>query len=168
VTAANHFIVPVADLMRHHGSSRHVTVEAPVDWHVELSGVRPDPPLVAGLTATRVTGGILFRGEVAVTVDHSCHRCLEPSEEVIVVEVAQLYSDRTDPDGEDYSLDRDLADLEPMLRDEVMLAMPLLPTCDPECPQLVEGLGSDLNIEASAGEPGGASPFAVLKDLLGD
>jgi DUF177 domain-containing protein len=167
VSRVNTFLVSVADLMRRHGASRRVTVEAPVEWRVELSTVQPSPPLTADLTATRVTGGILFRGDVTVGAVHSCHRCLEPIHETLVVDVAQLYSDRHEEE-EDYSLDGDLADLEPMLRDEVLLAMPLLPTCDPECAQLVQGTVSDLNDGASADEAGGASPFAVLKDLLGD
>jgi uncharacterized metal-binding protein YceD (DUF177 family) len=54
-----------------------------------------------------------------------------------------------------------------MLRDEVLLAMPLAPTCSEDCPGLVETSQTDLNGGSADEGEEPASPFAVLQDLLG-
>ena len=71
--------------------------------------------------------------------------------------------------GEDpeYPLDQDVADLEPVLRDAVLLTFPLLPLCDPECRGLCATCGADLNTGACPGhEEMTESPFTVLRGLL--
>lgn len=164
------FIVNISDVLRSDGGSRELRIEAAVDWHLELSAVLPDPPLTAILDATRVSGGVLFRGTVSTRVRHTCHRCLDAWDRDLDVGFAQLFSDAGDPAGDDdYTLEGEQVDLEPLLRDEVLLAMPISPTCPEGCRQeLVAGTESDLNTESPAEDAGGTSPFAVLKDLLGD
>lgn len=167
---SNPFVVNISDVLRSDGGSREIRIEAPVDWHVELSAVLPEPPLTAILDATRVSGGVLFRGSASTRVRHTCHRCLDAWDEDVVVRFAQLFSDVGDAaEEDDYTLEGELVDLEPLLRDEVLLAMPISPTCPEGCrEELVAGSGSDLNTDSPADDAGGASPFAVLKDLLGD
>ena len=159
-------MVSVADVRKDRGEPRPVHIEAPVEWQVELTRVEPEPPLVADLELSHVSGGVLARGSVATTVTHTCHRCLSEQHEEIEIEVAQLYVDAASADHDDYELTGDQLDLEPMLRDEVLLALPLVPSCGEACPGLVDDHQTDLN-DASR-EPGDAdaSPFAVLKDLL--
>ena len=41
-----------------------------------------------------------------------------------------------EPDDEELSLDGDLLDLEPVLRDAVVLALPMSPLCREDCPGL--------------------------------
>lgn len=170
--SANPFVVNISDVLRRDGASRELQVETAVDWTLELSEVLPDPPLHAVLEASRVSGGVLFRGTVSVAVRHSCNRCLEPVDDELTVELAQLFVDGPDAEGEDaedYVLDGEIVDLEPLLRDEVLLALPILPKCPDGCDrELVAGGESDLNTGSPADDTGGSSPFAVLKDLLGD
>ena len=50
-----------------------------------------------------------------------------------------------DESGEDeLSLEGELLDLEPVLRDAVVLALPFKPVCDPECPGLCPECGARL------------------------
>lgn len=161
---ASPFLVHVGDLVRHGGAARRHRVSAPVDWSIELSEVLPDPPLLADLVLSAASGGVVVRGDVTVTVRYTCPRCLESRNVVIDVDIDQIAEREGGDDG--YELHGDDLDLEPMLRDEVMLSMPLLPVCDPPCEGLVQDVESGLNTPAP--EPAGRpeSPFAVLEDLF--
>ena len=159
------FLVAVADVARGRVDRRDVTIEAAVDWKITLSQLDPTEPLVADLTLTPVSGGILVRGTVDARVRHTCHRCLDEVSEPLEVEVAQLVQpvERADED-DDYTFAGDDLDLEPLLRDEALLAMPLSPLCGPDCPGLVAAPETDLN-DGSPDDGGvSASPFAVLQD----
>jgi uncharacterized protein len=159
------FQVNVGELRSGRARHRDATIEVPVDWSVELSEVLPDPALRAELRLDAASGGIEVRGVVNVTVRHRCYRCLTEFEEELRLEVLQMVT--SDPAGDDdYHLDGDVLDLEQLLRDEVLLAMPIAPVCGPDCPGLVGALGSGLNTPTPEQEDEFASPFAVLKDLL--
>lgn len=169
--SASPFVLSVADLDSDRSPQRDVLVVSPVDWSVELSRIVPDPPLEADLTLTRTRGGLIVRGRVDVDVRHVCPRCLEERVEPVAVEIAQLVSDPAvdgddDLDDADYVLDGDMVDLEPVIRDETLLALPLLPFCPEGCSELVEAQESDLNTDDSGDETPGSSPFAVLQSLI--
>ena len=70
------FVVDVSDLLGRDVPPRPVVVEAVVDWRLEMSRILPDPPLVADLSVAAIPGGILVRGEVCFSVEHTCRRCL--------------------------------------------------------------------------------------------
>ncbi len=53
-----------------------------------------------------------------------------------------------------------------MVRDELLLNLPISPLCAPECEGLVAEAGSGLNTDLSEDEVNERSPFSVLKDLL--
>lgn len=138
-------------------------VEAGVDWGLELSAVAPR--LRARLTLTSGSGGILVRGPVVADVTHTCHRCLAEWSEELEVEMLEMVGLAEDPDG--YLLDGEVADLEAPIRDTVLLALPLVPTCRPDCRGLCAVCGGDLNTGACAGhEEQQDSPFASLRELL--
>ena len=156
------FRFPVSDLLQEHGRRRSVVLDAPARWSLELS--RIDGPISGELALEGVSGGVLMRGRVAVVVHHTCHRCVGEWEEQVEVVVTELLG--TDPDDE-YRLDGEIADLEPPVRDAVLLTLPLLPTCRPDCAGLCAVCGADLNTGACPGhddEPD--SPFAALRGLL--
>jgi len=51
-------------------------------------------------------------------------------------------------DGETYQLDEDVIDLEPMVRDALLLELPLAPLCDPDCAGLCATCGVNRNLTA--------------------
>ncbi len=53
--------------------------------------------------------------------------------------------EKSEPDDELPKLDGDLLDLEPVLRDAVVLAFPLSPLCNPGCRGLCSECGANLN-----------------------
>jgi len=116
----------------------------------------------AELTLEGTSGGVFAKGRAEAVVRYTCNRCLVEWCESVAVNVAELLGD----DG-DYPLDGVEVDLEAPLRDAVVLALPLLPLCRPDCRGLCTTCGADLNTGSCPGhddEP--ASPFAVLRHLL--
>ena len=139
-------------------------IEASVHWGLELSRVDPAVPLHARLALEGTSGGIVVRGRVVATGRHTCRRCLTEWAEPLEVEVLEVLG--TDPEGE-YRLHGDEADLEPPLRDAVLLSLPLRPLCRPDCRGLCAVCGADLNTGSCPGhEEAPDSPFAPLRDLL--
>ena len=158
------FLLNVADLLGMNASGRQVTIEAPVDWGLELIALSPDDPMKAELTLHPISNGIAVTGRVDfVTVD-TCHRCLDVTRRERSATVGALFDEAVD--DESYPLDRQEIDVEQMLRDEVILSLPLTTTCDDECSAVVDNAPIDLNTDPPDDEGDPRSPFAVLKDLL--
>lgn len=176
----NPFEIRVVDLRRSRAEERDVEFDVLVDWGLELSRLEqnPDgtPNLKLALTLSPVAGGLLVHGGATCTVRHTCRRCLIEWIEPMTVTISALFADEADEAGEVFPLG-DTIDIETAVRDDVLLAMPLVPTCPDDCsPQLVGTDENDLNTPAAAGEdsvggvPAGSedegSPFSVLRDLL--
>jgi uncharacterized protein len=161
---ASPFVLSVSDLLGRDAPPRAVTIEVPVAWGIEHITVATDPPLRADLVLHPVSGGIAVTGAVHFTTRDVCVRCLDETTTDRDVSIGALF-DRTG-DDESYPLEGTLIDTEQMVRDEVLLSLPITHTCGEDCPGVVNSTGSDLNTGASGDEGEVRSPFAVLKDLL--
>lgn len=101
-----------------------------------------------------VVEGVLVSGAVSGEATGACVRCLEPVTVPVDVPFQELfeYADRaahhhevaTEDDEDVHELDGDLADLEPVLRDAVVPALPFQPVCRPDCPGLCSECGARL------------------------
>lgn len=163
--ATSSFVVPIGELRHERAEPKPVEVEEAVEWALDLSRVMADPPLRARMSLVPVQGGILVDGAITADVRHTCHRCLDEWVESVEVPVAQLFLTEPDDDA-DYVADGIEIDLEPLIRDELLLALPLVPTCRQGCRGVVDGVESDLNTPTPDDLGDSSSPFAVLKDLL--
>jgi uncharacterized protein len=157
------FVLNIADLLGRSGASRPERITVSVDWRLDASGLVPEPPLEADLVLQAVPSGILARGTVSFLTRNTCQRCLEVFDEKRTVAVAALFE--REPEDEGYGIRSDTIDVEQLLIDETLLALPVLPLCDESCEGVVTSLESDLNTDPSGDDPG--SPFAVLKDFFG-
>jgi uncharacterized protein len=158
------FRLTVPDLLRDHGRQRAVQFEVSVDWGLELSRLDRAQPLRAQLTVEGVSGGIHLRGLVEVGLTHICNRCLKEWGESAEVEINEFIG--ADPEFE-YRILGDQIDLEPPIRDAVLLSLPLLPLCQLDCRGLCAVCGADLNIDSCPGhDEETGSPFVALRDLL--
>jgi len=163
--ARSPFVLTVSDLLGKDASPRQEVVEASVDWGTELMHLVPEPPLVADLMLHHVSGGLAVTGRVTFTTEEACTRCLRTTTTERSTSVAALF-DRGGDDEESYPLEGHDIDVEQMLRDEVLLSLPIAHTCGEDCEGLVNTTGSDLNTEPSGDEGDARSPFSILKDLL--
>ncbi len=159
------FLLNVADLLGKEASSRPVTITEPVDWKIELIQVAEQPPLTADLVLHPVSGGIAVTGRVRFTTRDTCYRCLEETLSDRDTSIGALFDGNND-DDESYPLLGHEIDVAQMLRDEVMLSLPIVEDCGDDCPGVVSSAETDLNTDLSGADGKPRSPFAVLKDLL--
>ena len=136
------------------------TVPAPADLGIEVLRVPEGAPVELGLRTEAVMEGVLVTGTARAALEGECVRCLEPISEEIEVRFQELfvYDDReVDPDEEleVSKLQDDLVDLEPLLRDAVVLALPFQPLCEDDCPGLCVECGARLadDPDHTHGEP---------------
>ena len=153
------------ELGRRPGSQRRksFSAPAPADLGIEVLRVPEGSPVAFELRLEAVMEGVLVTGEAQADLVGECARCLEEIHDEIVADFQELFvyeeSDTaTDsPHGEDDDASRlegDLLDLEPLLRDAVVLMLPFRPLCREDCLGLCPRCGGDRNLgECSCSEP---------------
>jgi uncharacterized protein len=150
------FVIDTRTLGRRPGSMRKdsYTVPAPADLGVEMVGVPEGTEIELDLMLEAVMEGVLVSGTARAPLSGECARCLEPLTSSIEVEFQELYvySDTRSGEsaGEDeHRLEGDLIDLEPVVRDAMVLALPLSPLCRDDCP----GLCTECGVRLADAEP---------------
>jgi uncharacterized protein len=150
---ANPWFVDLRELGRRAGSMQEIerTLPAPADWRVELIGVPEGAEVRLRLRLESVMEGVLVTGEVDVPVTGSCARCLEPIEDTLELDVQELFAyegsttEATSEEDEVRRVEGEHIDLEPMVRDLVVLSLPLAPTCTEDCAGLCVDCGQRLD-----------------------
>ena len=146
-------VLDTRELGRRPGSQRETTrtVPAPADLGIEVLGVPEGSPVDFDLRLEAVMEGVLVTGSAQVDLVGECARCLGPIRDDVVARFQELfvYDDAGhDPGADEESdvrrLEGDLIDLEPLLRDAVVLALPFQPLCEEECPGLCTECGARL------------------------
>lgn len=138
-------VVDTRELGRRPGAERtsSFAVEAPADLGYDVFGVPEGSAIDLELRLEAVMEGVLATGSASVHATGECVRCLEPVDEQFVVDFQELfvYDGATE---DEYPVEDDLIDLEPALRDALVLALPLNPLCGPDCPGLCPDCGARL------------------------
>jgi uncharacterized protein len=143
-------VLDTRDLPRRPGAMRVIqrTVHAPADLGLELIGVPEGADLTLDLRLESVSEGVLVSGTVAGPVEGECGRCLRPITDSVTVSLQELYAyehsatEETTEEDEVGRLQGDLLDLEPVVRDAVVLALPNHPLCREDCPGLCPDCGA--------------------------
>jgi uncharacterized metal-binding protein YceD (DUF177 family) len=151
--ARNLWQVDLRELGRRAGSMRELdrSVPAPDHWRVELIGVPAGADVHLRLRLESVMEGVLVSGDIEVPLTGSCARCLEPIEDTLTLAVQELYAyegsttEATSEEDEVRRIEGDHLDLEPLVRDTVVLALPLAPVCTEDCAGLCVDCGQRLD-----------------------
>jgi uncharacterized protein len=80
-----------------------------------------------------INDAVTAAGTVRAPFEASCRRCLEDLSGVAEAEIQEIF-ERRPVEGETYLLDGEIIDLEPLVRDSLLLALPLAPLCRDDCP----------------------------------
>ena len=131
------------------GSSRQYTrsAPAPAGFGLDLIGVAEGEPIELDLLAESVVEGVLVSGTVSARLTGECARCLDPVSDDLEIEMRELYAypdsttDETTDEDEVSRVVDELIDLEPAVRDAMLLAMPTSPVCSEDCQGLCAGCG---------------------------
>ncbi len=165
------------ELGRRPGSQRQVTrtAPAPADLGIEVLHVPEGTPVELDLRLEAVMDGVLVTGTARAGLEGECVRCLEEIHREVEADFQELYlypDQVDDPEGEDDEvsvLEGDLLDLEPLLRDAVVLELPLQPLCMDDCPGLCPECGARLADEPDHSHEDAIDPrWAALTQLEQD
>lgn len=126
--------IGVTELRRRPGTQREVQVATPLpDLAITSAQVPPDTEVVVDAVLESIEGAVTVSGTVRAPWVGECRRCLDVVEgqlEVVLSEVFEVHP----TEGETYPIDGEDVDLEPVVRDAVLLHLPLAPLCRPDCP----------------------------------
>lgn len=147
------FVLDTRSLGRQPGSMRTVQrrVPAPAGLRLDLIGVPEGAPLDLDLRLEAATEGVLVTGTVSTSISGECGRCLDPVSDEFAVEICELFAypgSITDETTDEDEVDRivgDLIDVEPVVRDAVVLGLPMTPLCRPDCAGLCPTCGQRLD-----------------------
>jgi len=144
-------VLDTHELGRRAGAMKVVrtTAQAPADLGIAVIGVPPGSPVELDLRLESVIEGVLVTGTATVDVRGECVRCLGEVSEELEIDIQELFvypeSDATEEEAS--RLEGDLIDLEPLLRDDVVLDLPFQPVCREDCAGLCVECGANLNAD---------------------
>jgi uncharacterized protein len=125
------------------------SVDAPADLGIAVIGVPAGSPIELDLRLESVVEGVLVTGVADVEVQGECVRCLRAISDDLEIDIQELFvypgSEATEEEAS--RLEGDLIDLEPLLRDGVVLDLPFQPLCQEDCQGLCIDCGANLNDE---------------------
>ena len=146
-------VVDIVDLPRSSGAAKtvHREAPAPAGLGTPVIGVPEGSPILLDATLISMENGVLVRAGARVHVHGECVRCLRDLDEERTVDFDELYLlpeaaaaqlEEGDEEAADLFLvgETDL-DLEPALRDALILGLPQRPLCRPDCRGLCPGCG---------------------------
>ena len=134
------------------------------------------PAVTVRLDYYRAGQELFFQGHVSGSVTGHCARCLEEYPFILGTDFTIVLLPKTDevvPEEEltDDELDLsvyegDELDLSPLLREQIILALPTRPLCDDSCKGLCPTCGLNLNVEScSCTASTGDARLAVLRNI---
>lgn len=139
------FLVNVRTLIGKPGTMRELELEIPTSERIGegLLAVPAGAELEIDLRLESLHDGILATASLLAPVEGECSRCLEPIDDDLRVEFAELFAYAQD-EALEYEVRDDCVDLEPPIRDAVVLALPFQPVCQPDCLGLDPNTGEKL------------------------
>lgn len=167
---ATPFQIGIRDLVGKPGQMREHELEASFDDRVGegLAAVAPSETVAIDVRLESVHEGILATGVASVTADAECSRCLQAFRLPVEVDFIELFAYDRSEDSEFQVVD-DAIDLEQVVRDAVVLALPFNPVDRPDCAGLDPVTGERLAPGTEWSPPEQLDPrWAALAGLLDD
>ncbi|WP_371668939.1 YceD family protein [Streptomyces sp. NBC_00289] len=173
------------ELGRRPGAQQRLTreIDAPKDLGIQgVIGVPEGATVKLDLRLESVMEGVLVTGTVRAQAEGECVRCLEPLELELEADFQEMFSypdaddrgrvkaepaDDAEEDEDMLFLEDGLFDLEPVLRDAVVLALPMQPVCREDCPGLCSECGARLADDPTHHHDAVDIRWAALQGLAG-
>ncbi|BAS20714.1 hypothetical protein RM6536_1467 [Rothia mucilaginosa] len=169
-------MVSVTNLIHRPGTMETLTevLPAPADLGNTLIGVEEGSDIDLDIRMESVVDGILVTGSVVVDVHGECSLCLDPIDYEMSANIQELFVFEKAPAGgpedevdEQYAVEDDSIDLEPALRDAVILQLPFQPVCRDTCQGLCADCGARLEDDPGHHHEVLDPRWSALQGLLG-
>lgn len=139
----------IRSLGRRPGTAKEykLAIPAPERLGLDVIAVPEGKPVGLVLTLESVSEGVLVSGSAVAEAAGECSRCLNELTQPVRASLRELYAypgSTTDETTEFDELPRvidDEVDLLPLVRDEIAVALPIVPLCTPDCPGLCQECG---------------------------
>ena len=173
---ASPLVVSVTNLIHRPGTMETLTevLPAPADLGNTLIGVEEGSDIDLDIRMESVVDGILVTGSVVVDVHGECSLCLDPIDYEMSANIQELFVFEKAPAGgpedevdEQYAVEDDSIDLEPALRDAVILQLPFQPVCRDTCQGLCADCGARLEDDPGHHHEVLDPRWSALQGLLG-
>lgn len=166
-------VLDVHDFRRAGGMKRLQRVaRAGEDLGNAVINVPVGAPIELDLLLESVIEGVLVTGSASMVAVAECSRCLAPMEESQRIDFSELFlwdpqlPEELSEDEEPLPVVADgLIDLGPLLRDTIVIELPLAPVCAESCPGLCDICGASLAADPEHGHDQPDSRWAELKSL---
>jgi uncharacterized protein len=149
----------------------------------DIAGIDPDLDALAPITGkvrlVRTNDGILVTGHIRTVVRVPCRRCLMPASAPVEVNLEEVFHPSIDiitgaalplADDEEEATRTDahhILDLTEVMRQELLLAVPMTAVCSRDCKGLCPNCGANLNESPCGCQPEEVDPrLAALRSLL--
>ncbi|MFF9770918.1 YceD family protein [Streptomyces sp. NPDC014636] len=181
----NPLVIDTHELGRRPGALKRLTreIDAPRDLGIPgVIGVPEGAPMELELRLESVMEGVLVTGTARAVAEGECVRCLEPVELELEADFQEMFSypdaddrgrviaepgDDAEDDEDRLHVEDGLIDLEPVLRDAVVLALPMQPVCQDDCPGLCSECGARLADDPDHHHDAVDIRWAALQGLAG-
>ena len=163
--------IPVAQIASRAGQSKQIDADFPAPAGIgdEISGIKEGTPVHVRGSFDSIVDGLIFTGRLTAPFVSECTRCLKPIDEDWPVDVTVFFpyeSNTRDTKGSKDNKEEEVdiiagqdesedtypllengawADIEALVRDVYVEALPLQPLCRPDCAGLCPQCGEDLN-----------------------
>lgn len=167
---ASPFVIDIRDLVHRPGELRERDLEfaLPEQFGAGVAVVPAGTRTELRLRLEGLHEGVLATGEVTTSATGECVRCLDPVSIPVQVDFQELFAYSPD-EAFDFQVRDDHVDLEPVVRDAVVLALPFQPVCRPDCPGLDPVTGEKLTDDPERTSREAPDPrWAVLEGFRAD
>jgi uncharacterized protein len=138
-------VLNVVELLRRPGSTRRVDLHpSAAELSLDDARVADDESVAVDLAVESANGGLVVHGTAITRVVVACARCLEPVHLEVTGEVDEVFQ-RVPEHPDAVALVGEQLDLRSVVREGILLAIPVAPLCRPDCPGLCPICGAELS-----------------------
>lgn len=123
----------VGDLRRRLGEQRTERVDVVLPTAVVVQSRTTSAPVTGEVVIESIERGVSVTGHVAFEWEADCRRCLGMVQRLQEVEIDEIFQTGAPDDSELIDFDGQQIDLLPIVRDAVVLSLPLAPLCASGC-----------------------------------
>lgn len=134
VRPTRHLLVNVADLRRRLGERMTIEIDAVLPpLSVVSSRFRHEEPVTGSVIIDSIERGVCVLGSVQFGWEGECRRCLDPVRGEMTTPIDEIFQVHAPEDSDIVDFDGEQVDLLPLVRDAVLIGLPLAPLCRFDC-----------------------------------
>jgi uncharacterized protein len=150
--AASPYVFSLREFVRRPGEQRESSTvfPAPAVLGTDVIGVPEGGEVSLDVRFDSLAEGVWVDGTITADAVGECSRCLDEVRLTVSPAIQGLFTDAEVEVGDEedpsdvYEFDGDVIDLEELVRDAVVTALPFIPLCELDCPGLCDQCGARL------------------------